>query len=158
VGTSGVRVMSTEGGRRRWRRAALLVIVIVCAAVLLRALGVLGGPEPPKAIKDLVALAPPGAQVTLTHTDKNGFTGLGGSWSWSFHPPDPSAALAAYRSWFTAGGYDLVPAGTDGIGPNDLVLVGFEVSVQRTGDGIIKGSVADIAIGRDGALRHLPPP
>jgi len=84
--------------------------------------------------------------------------GQPGGWSWSFRPSDPSAAIAAYRSWFMAGGYDLLPPGTDGIGSNDLVLVSYEAVVRLPSDGTIEGTVGDIAIGRDGELRHLPPP
>jgi hypothetical protein len=70
----------SQDADNRWNAQALatcrlLVVVVLCVVVLLRAMGILGGPEPPKAIRDLVALAPPGSQVTLTHVDENGISG-----------------------------------------------------------------------------------
>lgn len=68
----------------------------------------------PKIVQEMVALAPAGSKVTVTHASDDPFGGYKAFWGWSFVADDPPSAVAAYRTWFTEQGIPLSTADANG--------------------------------------------
>ncbi len=82
----------------------------------------------PKIVQELVALAPAGSKVTVTHTDDDPFGSYHAFWGWSFVADDPTSAVATYRTWFTEQG---IPLSTTDV--NDQPLSPTDVLVSVPG-------------------------
>lgn len=83
----------------------LFVVMTVLGSVLAAC-----APAQPAVVRELVALAPPGSQVTVEHLDDDLFGGFDAHWRWEFENGDPAAAAAAietYRAWFAENGIRL---------------------------------------------------
>jgi hypothetical protein len=151
-----VRALGEPNQQRADMRRSRTRLVITGVAVLGALIAVvLVSRQPPQAVRDLVALAPPGSSVSLhrIEPDRSGWgSGPLGGWDWTFTTGDPTAALETYRAWFVARGYtvQLERASDGGL---RRVVVEFRVSVERRDDGMILGSVGDDALGPGGNLR-----
>lgn len=135
-------------------------------------------PARPAVLRDLVALAPAGSNVTVDHVDDDLFGGYSAHWTWSFEAADPPSAIAAYRVWFAEQGIPLSVPGPDDEwpfpetnlspaaghnGPSVFVPVGmadretiengekvwYDVEVPGT---TVLGTLYDESIGPDGQL------
>lgn len=75
------------------------IILAIAMTVLLGGLVVImSGPAQPAVVRELVALAPAGSKVTVSHSDKAPWGNYDAHWEWSFEAGDPPSAIAAYRA------------------------------------------------------------
>lgn len=156
----------------RWRQRGVRIPAIV-VAMLSCALAVAAcSPAQPAVVRELVALAPAGSTVTVTHVDAEMWGNDSAHWTWSFAAADTTSAIAAYRAWFLEHGIALETEGSDGqpLPATTLLSVvsGPDVSVsvppiETSEDGdhstespgtTVVGVVYDGSIGNDGQLER----
>jgi hypothetical protein len=155
---------------------AVVMTLLVCGL----ALGACS-PAEPAVVRELVALAPAGSNVTVTHVSEDPL-GLGtwrAHWEWSFEAADPPSAIAAYRAWFVEQEIPMWVPGpddewpnpetavspADGIGPaiyvqpgrgsKEVVENGETITIDTEVPGTtVFGTLSDESIGPDGQLRR----
>ncbi len=137
---------------------------IVLAAALTLLIGglviVTAGPAPPAIVRELVAVAPAGSKVTLTHLDNDPFGNHEAAWDWMIESDDPRAVIAAYRAWFEAHGIPLLAHDLDGqpLPATELTVPDVDLFVdldQREEFAEpVHGVIGDRSILPDGRLRR----
>jgi hypothetical protein len=88
------------------RGAIILSIVVPVLGLVLAACA----PPQPAIVRELVALAPAGSELSVEHLDDDPWGGFDAHWRWEFETGDPAAAAAAidtYRAWFAEQGIRL---------------------------------------------------